>query len=211
MENFKWEEDRLAIKEVLDRALIKLENIIIWQATEAQKIIHNGFILEHNEDANSIILSKVKKLKSFKEHLPVYLKFMTRSMLIKGKMKRETKEFVVIELPDRIKLIENRQSKRTKVDDSQNVLFEKVQANTLGKSRFSFELLDISDSGLGLKMSDLNVKLLTAGDKFRLIKMQGKEIKIKIYYRIVHISPGDIDRHGKINSYIVGMKKEGDQ
>ncbi len=207
MENFKWEDDNFEISYVLKKALLKLENILLWQTKDTEKVILNGILLEHDEDSNSIILSKSKKSKLFEKDLPIYLKFITRSMLLKGKIKKENLEMIEISLPERLKMIENRNSKRNRLEHNENILMEKLYVDSIGKSRFSFELLDISDEGLGLKTSEVNAKILTNGDQFKLVKMQGKEIKIKLLYKLVHMSAMDVDRNGKISSYRVGMRK----
>jgi len=128
-------------------------------------------------------------------------------MLLKGKIKKENLEMIEISLPERLKMIENRNSKRNRLEHNENILMEKLYVDSIGKSRFSFELLDISDEGLGLKTSEVNAKILTNGDQFKLVKMQGKEIKIKLLYKLVHMSAMDVDRNGKISSYRVGMRK----
>ncbi len=190
----------------------EFEHCIVWQTIEGKRKVYsvNTMKIDDVENGLVITLDHCEHLLS-KDQL-LYVKLSYRGTMFKTKIKKIGTNSIITDIPhgDNVKTIELRAETRISLDLNEERLVSlsfvhKGKEETENELRF--QVVDISDSGISLIVSNQNKNFIENCQEFVLTHLAGQKLSEPIKLEKRHMADFRYKKLGKIiNSNRVGFK-----
>lgn len=136
--------------------------------------------------------------------LPVYVKIPFRETVFKGKVQQITGGEISLAIPNEVQMRDFRETLRSSFMPGEK--FVDIKTSVGGVSSMKVSLKDISQTGIGLMVSDNNIHLFQRGQTLELCSVNDDPLRIPIIGTVVYTSKQPKAANAKGFFYRVGIK-----
>lgn len=216
MDNFKMLNDYRTtnnfreISKLLANSNNKNESIL-WQNTSGKRFIFKIEDIKVNERFMSFGATIGHKMFPFFNSLSqTYCKLHYRDTVFKVSIINLMDNIVTFHLPSEVKTLELRANPRQKFKPSEGKFVTIQVASELlvsATQALKFQVIDVSNTGLSLVISDKNLKYFESGLNFNVTTLMDHELVVSQKVDLVYYQQFKFKSRGKITSaYRVGLK-----
>jgi|LULF01.1.fsa_nt_gb hypothetical protein len=175
---------------------------VVWQNQHSKRVIYDLDGLKLLDEQRLVRLKLKNYLHDFDPNQMVYLKLNYRESMFKTVIERIEGKYVFIKLPkaNDIKTIELRSEPRTSVDLNQEILITLsiMKGNsTYNQHVLRFQLVDISNSGICLLISNQNKIFIEQSDELMITHLGSVELKRPIKINMQYMLDYRYKKQGK--------------
>ncbi len=190
--NSRKSENHPEIVKILNDVKIKRERVLIWQTNvNNQRNINNGFVTGVDTNLGSISLSPVKTDQpfDFDKMTSVFLRGDREGILFKQDLIIASPNMLIVKIPEIVNVVEKRNSPRSvyNIFDNRNIVLQKLQVDSEKTLSFSFQLVNLSNSGVAFNIASQHLPFVKQGRTFEIKEIDGflldNPIISKVLYR----------------------------
>lgn len=152
---------------------------IVWQNIGEQRNVYNCNLINIGDGAQDIKFHLKKYEDTILVDRPIYVKLSYNQSLFKGEVSAVEQNVVSVQLPQLVKTLELRQfSRECFLPKEEKKVSMEVATDMFEqkKHKLTFTLLDISNNGLSVIVSENNYALMKNFDHFELKSIGSKEL-----------------------------------
>lgn len=188
-----------------------LKNSFLWQNTSGKRYVFNIEDIQVNERFMSFVAKLQHKMFPFFNNLSqTYCKLNYRDTVFKVSIINLVDNTVTFNLPAEVKTLELRRNPRQKFKPSEGKFITVQVASeflTSATQALKFQVIDVSETGISLVVSEKNIKYFEEGLKFNATTLMDHELVVKQSMELVYYQQFKFKNRGKITSaYRVGLK-----
>lgn len=171
----------------LSEANYNHSHVTIWQNNEFGRRIVSGSIAKVDLLKKSLLLNISTPI-HFNDTETSFIHITFKNILFKLNAHIKGKDLVTINIPDMIKLQENRILTRQKLENTNTTLtLEKFSAFKSSQFQFKAQIIDYSCNGLGLKIKTPHISRFNRGEELLVQAVQNKSLNSPIKTHIAYI------------------------
>lgn len=187
------------------------KNSILWQSTVSNRYIFDIEDIQVNERFMSFSTKLGGKMLPFFNQLnQTYCKVPYRETVFKVSIINIVDNTVTFNLPSDVKTLELRENPRQKFRPSEGkyitvqVRSELVSGAT---QALKFQVIDLSESGVSIVVSDKNAKYFEANFNFDVLTLMDVELEPKISMELIYSQQFKFKQKGRVvSAYRIGFK-----
>lgn len=184
----------------------ELEGNFIWQTSSSERLILSiskievlaelnviKLIVESDEQLNAKLLAGEGQKSSLDKTLNLfdetYLKLAYRESVFKVTIFKIDGNQISILVPDEIKAMELRKSPRKKFkpkDEKMATMSLTINLTSNAQASLQFQVIDLSETGMSIVVSDKNLELIHNASKFLLEKLGESQLTFKVPAQLVY-------------------------
>jgi hypothetical protein len=182
---------------------------LMWQNYLTHRTIFNiqkVEVSEINQELRVLFNGHDKKIDA---NFPVYIKMALRDLIFKGEVTDKDNEGVLLKLPSEIRMREFREHVRTQFHFGEKFVIAQPLAKDLHcerKPQFKVHLVDISQIGLGLYITDANLHLFRRGEVLQFLEIDSVKLKAPLLGEVAYIKKEEHPTMRRVYLYRVGIK-----
>ena len=185
-------------------------SVLLWQNSSGARTISYGIIKSIDTKLGSFALSPEKQDKGFEfdKSLSIYMKGEVRDLLFKGELQFNSKNLIIINIPEQAKVIERRISARTLLNPFGNTPLSLSKSMQRGEETrpFALQLLDISLQGLSFKITEQHISHFHPGEQIFINAIAENRLAAPLQAKIVYLtSIKSLRQKHKAKIYKIGV------
>jgi hypothetical protein len=182
---------------------------LMWQNFQDHRVIHTVQNFEMGQFRKKIRISFDDEKNKLDPKLPVYVKIPFRETIFKGQIGHISPREVFLTLPQEIHMREFRETLRTRFELGKKTVsirpnMENIPSDKLPIMRVT--LLDISQTGMGLVVSESNLHFFRKGCLIDLMGVQESLLDYPMLGEVVHLTRQSPSLAKKGFPYRLGVK-----
>jgi hypothetical protein len=180
------------------------DTCIMWQTFPSHRTIFTFHEYKIDLKTNKILIPADVTNEKLNSKLPVYVKIPFRETVFKGSVLNIKESEISLAIPNEVQMRDFRENLRSSFIPGEK--FVDIKTSVGGVSSLKVSLKDISQSGIGLMVSENNIHLFQSGQTLELCGVNDDVLRIPLIGTVVYTS-----KQPKINSakgffYRVGIK-----
>ncbi len=189
------------------------ESIFLWQEIDNNKTTKECTIIEIDSVKNLLTLSLKNKidLSNIDKQHTIYFRGDQESILFKCSLKEIRNNFLILDIPISIRIMDKKINSRLILDDSELniVVLEKSDNITSLPRKFALQLLDITQDGFTLKVSRQYQMFFNVGDRCKLISILEHKLVEDINLTVEYITKSNQIKNSNTKKwYKVGIQTD---
>jgi hypothetical protein len=210
LEKLETTSDIVDIAGIFNKLQHEGSEITLWQSKDNQRVVVKARIISLNpKDKSFVVKADEGSYLEFDKDLSIYFHAGDYSFLFKKKVSDLKDSVIEVPLPDEMKILNYRESERfrfTKRNVKKAILRLKSKTKSEGIN-LSFDLIDISETGLGLAIKSIHYSKLKFCTYVQLQSLGAREFPPPISAEVVHLIPCGKDEQGR-TVYKMGLRLE---
>lgn len=198
----------------ISKLISDIKNIkesFLWQNTSGKRYIFEIEDIQLNERFMSFATKVNRKMFPYFNSLTeTYCKLTHRDTVFKVSVINSVDNTVTFNIPSEVKTLELRRSPRQKFKPSEGKFVTiQVESELLASATqaLKFQVIDVSETGISLVMSDKNIKYFESSSIFNATTLMDHELVVRQSMELVYYQKFKFKSRGKITSaYRVGLK-----
>lgn len=186
---------------------------LMWQNFSSYRMIYTLQNTEMKSDSKELRLVLTGEAQKLDPKSPVYVKFPFLEMIFKGSVCEKNESGVVLDLPSEIHMREFREHVRSHFSFGETfAVVRPHESNLHGENMalFKAHLLDISQIGLGLFVSESHLRYFKRGQNLQFHEINGLKLPSPLVGEVAYVRKEEHPTIKKAFIYRIGikMKKE---